>query len=327
MATTDPWSTSFTWRIDHFSKLPSGDPVRSDCFEAGTCTWRLRAHPNGSSAAQGTHLSVYLEVQDAMWEPSATYKFTVVNQHDTGSSTSKFNREIPCWGRRKLIELPALRDVAAGWLVDDKLVLRVDVTVKHEDRFKLDAGVPCDVALKLPCGVEVPAVGLFLQAASPFFRAALEDVKGSALIPVDGSFGAWAYILMDLYPLHDPPALTWGSVYTLLPVAHKYNFTKLLARLMAFVKDNSKALTHNLMFNRRYVIRWLALAERLQMDELRKQVLGKVRSMTKEELQKAFFVQVSSGAKKRNAIRKAMEELSQELRDELLTTAAFAAGH
>jgi hypothetical protein len=40
------------------------------------------------------------------------------------------------------------------------------------------------MALKLPCGVELPAVGLFLQAASPFFRDALEDVKGSAPIPV-----------------------------------------------------------------------------------------------------------------------------------------------
>jgi hypothetical protein len=40
------------------------------------------------------------------------------------------------------------------------------------------------MALKLPCGVELPTVSLFLQAASPFFRDALEDVKGSTLIPV-----------------------------------------------------------------------------------------------------------------------------------------------
>jgi hypothetical protein len=46
------------------------------------------------------------------------------------------------------------------------------------------AGVPCDVALKLPCGAEVPAVGLFLQAASPFFRGALEDMSDSGPIPV-----------------------------------------------------------------------------------------------------------------------------------------------
>jgi hypothetical protein len=45
----------------------------------------------------------------------------------------------------------------------------------------------------------------------------------SALCPqVDGSLGAWLYILMDLLPLHDPPALTLGGVFTLLPVVHKY---------------------------------------------------------------------------------------------------------
>jgi hypothetical protein len=50
---------------------------------------------------------------------------------------------------------------------------------------------------------------------------------------------------MDLYPQHDSPALDLGSVYTLLPVVHKYDFTKLLARLVAFVKANSEALTHD----------------------------------------------------------------------------------
>jgi hypothetical protein len=45
-------------------------------------------------------------------------------------------------------------------------------------------GVPCDVTLKLPSEREVPTVSLFLQAASPFFRDALEDVQGSTVIPV-----------------------------------------------------------------------------------------------------------------------------------------------
>jgi hypothetical protein len=41
---------------------------------------------------------------------------------------------------------------------------------------------------------------------------------------VDGSLGTWTYILSDLYPLHDPPALSLESVYALLPVVHKYVF-------------------------------------------------------------------------------------------------------
>jgi hypothetical protein len=46
------------------------------------------------------------------------------------------------------------------------------------------AGVPCDVVLKLLCGAEMPAVSLFLQAASPFFHGALEDVRSTSVIPV-----------------------------------------------------------------------------------------------------------------------------------------------
>ena len=51
-------------------------------------------------------------------------------------------------------------------------------------RVCVTGGVLCDVTLKLPCDAEVPAVSLFLQAASPFFCNALEDVQGGAPIPV-----------------------------------------------------------------------------------------------------------------------------------------------
>jgi hypothetical protein len=45
-------------------------------------------------------------------------------------------------------------------------------------------GVPCDMTLKLACGAEVPVISQLLQVASPFFRGALDDMKGSAPIPV-----------------------------------------------------------------------------------------------------------------------------------------------
>jgi hypothetical protein len=145
---------------------------------------------------------------------------------------------------------------------------------------------------------------------------------------VDGSLGAWTYVLMDLYPLLDPPALTWGSVFTLLPVAHKYDFPRLLKRLVAFVMDNCEALTHDPKNLKQFVIRWLALAERLQLDELRELCLGKVRGMTREQLQSAFFVEVEigSGADKQTqrTIRKEVEELSPALLSELLIITAVA---
>ncbi|KAG1670265.1 hypothetical protein FOA52_003615 [Chlamydomonas sp. UWO 241] len=92
------------------------------------------------------------------------------------------------------------------------------------------------MTLQLSCGAEVPVLSLFLQVASPFFRDNLEDMKGGAPIPVDGSLGLWTYILSYLYPEHDPPGLSLSSVYMLLPVVHKYDFPRLLARLLAFMK-------------------------------------------------------------------------------------------
>ncbi|KAG1679806.1 hypothetical protein FOA52_012718 [Chlamydomonas sp. UWO 241] len=312
-STEDPWSTLFTWRIENFSKQRS-ELVRSDCFEAGICTWRLRAYPGGDQGGQGSHLSALLEVQDGMWNPKVEIKLTLVNQADASKSITDVHsgaRKSTTlgWGVAKFLELTALRNAAAGWLVNDALVLTVDVTVEREDRFHLDTGaaslpesdpavlpgrgVPCDVTLKLPSGVEVPAVSQLLQMASPFFRDALEDVSGSALIPVDGSLGAWTYILSDLYPLPDATGLTLGSVYVLLPVAHKYNFTKLLKRLVAFVKERSKAL------------------------------LG---GITKQKLQTAITVEVEvgSGADKqtKRVIWEEVMLLSHELLGEVLSIAA-----
>jgi hypothetical protein len=92
-------------------------------------------------------------------------------------------------------------------------VIKADITVEREDRFQLDTGeifvrhkcclctpapaqnacalrtaggMPCDVTLKLPCGAEVTAVSQLLKMASPVLRDLLEDVTGSAPIPVSG---------------------------------------------------------------------------------------------------------------------------------------------
>ncbi|KAG1669269.1 hypothetical protein FOA52_003307 [Chlamydomonas sp. UWO 241] len=314
----DPWDTaSFTWRIEGFSKLTS-KPVRSDSFEAGICTWLLQVYTEGYSSAgcssppplvdnsdgdgdnsdsydndsyddvTGNDLADFLETQDDMWEPSAEYKITLVNQADASDSICaswcKFDISKVRRGDGMLIELSELRDVAAGFLINDTLVLTADVTVEREDRFQLDAGAtPCDVTLKLPCGVEIPTHGQLLQPASPFFSDALEDMKANAPIPVTGSLGTWIYILSCLYPLHNQPVLTLGSVFTLLPVVHKFDFTKLLTRLVDFVKERSGELDDDPNLPARFVIRWLALAERLQLDELHELCLARLRGMSKEQ--------------------------------------------
>ncbi|KAG1654975.1 hypothetical protein FOA52_004562 [Chlamydomonas sp. UWO 241] len=188
--------------------------------------------------------------------------------------------------------------------------------------FQLDTGgVPCDMVLKLPCGVELPALRQFIQVASPFLKNALEDVEGGAPIPVDGSFGTWVYILTQLYQRRDPPDLTLRSVYVLLPVVHKYDFTMLLTRLKAFIKKKIEALSY-VPSHSHYVIRWLALAERLQLDDLRELCLGRLRSMTRKEIEEAITVevevQVGAATQKKRTIREEVRQLGQELCFEVL---------
>ncbi|KAG1670268.1 hypothetical protein FOA52_003618 [Chlamydomonas sp. UWO 241] len=298
-----PWSASFTWRIENFSKLRSDETVQSDCFEAGICTWQLRVVPDDWGSDQGTHLTVFLDVMDTMWATSVEYKFTLLNQADASKSrslgsTQTFNATDFGWGTTVLLERSALRTAGAGWLVNDALVLTVNVSTKREDRFQLDTGdVPCDVTLKL-----------------------------TAPIPVDGSLGSWTYVLGYLYPEHDPPALTLSSVYTLLPVVQKCDFPKLFTRLMSFVKGKCAVLSHISEVPSTYIVRWLALSERLQLDELRELCLDRMQGMTHEQLQSAITVDSGSGTGtwKKYALRSEVKKLGRALFDELLTLLAVA---
>ncbi|KAG1657510.1 hypothetical protein FOA52_003747 [Chlamydomonas sp. UWO 241] len=338
MQSTDPWATTSLarcspaapavpqWRIENFGKLSSApqDRLDSDSFEAGICTWRLKMFPGGGGDGTGTHVSVGLEALDAMWEPSARFKLEMVNQAEASKSHSidcaaKFVRDGPiARGDARFFELNVLRDSTAGWLVKDTLVLKVAVTVEREDRFQLDpGGVPCDMSLKLPCGAELPVHGQLLQLASPFFCDALEDVSGSSKISVDGSLGTWTYILSGLYPHHDQPELTLDSVYVLLAVVHKYNFAKLLERLVAFATRQTRPIIRQQSSN---PIHWLALAERLQLDELCEWCFAYLQTMTKEDLV-AITTTVEQGGTKRVA-REEFKQLGSELGLELFAILA-----
>ncbi|KAG1676264.1 hypothetical protein FOA52_006482 [Chlamydomonas sp. UWO 241] len=305
---TDPWYSSFTWRIEDFSDVSA--PLLSDSFEAGIGPWRLR---------------------DTMWAPaSVKFKLPLVNQADASKSrsagfTSKFNADAPTSGEPKLIELSTLRGEESGFLLNRTLVLTMDVTVEHKDRFKLDTGgAPCDVVMKLPCGAELPVSSHILQMTSPFFSGAPQDVNGSAPIPVDGNLSTWYHILSDLYPQYDSPDLTWGSVYVLLPLTHKYDFTKLTKRMVAFAKEKSSELSPNAGNTQRYVIWWIALAERLQLDELFEVCLSRLRTMTRQELHLAIAEAAPAGGRKQRVVRAEVKQLGKELREEVLTIAALA---
>ncbi|KAG1670274.1 hypothetical protein FOA52_003624 [Chlamydomonas sp. UWO 241] len=210
------------------------------------------------------------------------------------------------------------------WLAlkDRKLTTRAEykfTLVNQADARKshFKSGVPCDVTLKLPSGAEVPAHGQLLQLASPFYRNILEDVQGSDPIP-----------LTDQNPVCDacssPTAGAHAWVYTLLLFVHKYDFTKLLARLMSFIKGKSEALSHNSELPSIFIVRWLALGERLQLEELCELCLGKLRDMHSWQRKAALIVEVGSeaGTQKKHAVRKEVAQLGQALRGELIVLLA-----
>jgi hypothetical protein len=66
----------------------------------------------------------------------------------------------------------------------------------------------------------------------------------------------------------------------MLPVVHKYDFTKLLPRVVAFVKEQGDALSSDPSVPSTFTIRWLALAEHLYLDDLIDVCLGRLRGMT-----------------------------------------------
>jgi hypothetical protein len=148
---------------------------------------------------------------------------------------------------------------------------------------------------------------------------------------VDGIFGTWTYILTYLYPLHVRPELTLESVYMLLPVVHKYDFPRLLAQLMDFMKKHILEVDHRYYNRFVSVVDWLALAERLQLDELRELCLGRLRGMTRRDLLAAITVKTEAitvaGNQMRHGfcVREEVKGLGQALCFELLAITATAA--
>jgi hypothetical protein len=92
-------------------------------------------------------------------------------------------------------------------------------------------------------------------------------------------------------------------------VVHKYNFPKLLTRLMAFVKMESNRLSYT-PDDADYVVRWLALAQRVQLDALRELCLGRLWDMGTYERKMAMTVW--DDEQKKRSIREEVKQLGQE---------------
>ncbi|KAG1658505.1 hypothetical protein FOA52_011972 [Chlamydomonas sp. UWO 241] len=130
---------------------------------------------------------------------------------------------------------------------------------------------------------------------------------------------------MDLHPERPLPAARPSSTHRghlLLPVVHKYNFTKLLKCMVTAIKEKSDVWLSANPSSRGphgpqvcYVITWLVVAERLQLDELHDICVATLRCMPKQQLDIALtevVAVVGGGGRMQRALRKEVVALGNE---------------
>lgn len=147
-----------------------------------------------------------------------------------------------------------------------------------------------DLLLQFSNGGERRVYSQVLILASPVFRDALTSSKIEGRIKVDGSKDAWDCILKRLYPVYPRPKLTVDTCGLILPIAHKYNMPSIIAKIMAFLNAIFPADLTPDPKSPCYVIRWLTLADELQMDELHKTCMLRIRELAhSKQLEKAVL--------------------------------------
>jgi hypothetical protein len=197
----------------------------------------------------------------------------------------------------------------AGFPSDLVLTLASGVELRtHWHPLRMTSNVLCDSPESASLSVGFRQVGALLG----WMRSALRHALPPHL-QVDGSQSAWAYIMA--HPLYDAPALTLGGVFSLLPVAHKYGFTQLITRLVDYIKGQT--LLPDPQHPIKYIISWIALAERVQLDDLLEQRVAELEKMSGDELAQALLLGSNSGTLPA-VLREQMEELRPDTRDRLL---------
>ncbi|KAM1403362.1 hypothetical protein ACFX2I_011976 [Malus domestica] len=128
------------WKVENFSKLGT-DCCKSEPFTAGGRKWKINFYPKGNNLGKGTHISLYLELDDpkklAGSKVFAEFSLSIVDQmHARQESiivnewfSTWFSTSNPNWGRHKFISLATLNQAGNGFLVKDTCIVEAEVTV------------------------------------------------------------------------------------------------------------------------------------------------------------------------------------------------------
>eukprot|EP00883_Tetradesmus_obliquus_P008816 jgi/Sobl393_1/19554/SZX64323.1 len=137
----------YTWVIENWSQIK--EPKKySENFEIGTHLWRLLVCPQGMNAPG--QLSVFLDSPEAAFapanlNPTASFKLTIINQKTPGQgdywkeSSHKWSQTETDWGFSQCMLLAELHDPERGFIVNDTLKIKVEITVQRDERYYYDS--------------------------------------------------------------------------------------------------------------------------------------------------------------------------------------------
>ncbi|KAB2599235.1 inactive serine/threonine-protein kinase fnkC [Pyrus ussuriensis x Pyrus communis] len=126
------------WKVENFSKLGT-ECCKSEPFTAGERKWKIILYPKGKSLGEGTHISLYLGLDDpeklSGSKVFAEYSLRIVDQMHARYECFKvndcdwFSTSSPSWGWSKFISVDTLNQAGNGFLVKDACIVEAEVTV------------------------------------------------------------------------------------------------------------------------------------------------------------------------------------------------------
>ncbi|KAL6761690.1 hypothetical protein V8C86DRAFT_3023709 [Haematococcus lacustris] len=199
------------------------------------------------------------------------------------------------------LQLDALKEAALGGIKKQcpyQIKRQMAAKVLDADLLNLSPGLmlealrtcTCNPALWLPSTVLLASVaqggGLTLDCddgelsvlrdvfavSSPLMADLLST--GCTLVKVSGSTKEeWLLVISQLYPIIPHPELSLPQLQQVLPVVHKYNFLELLQYVNGRLVTELPSCWSLNPSAPGYIIKWLVMAEQLQLDALKQAAL------------------------------------------------------
>ncbi|KAM0984673.1 uncharacterized protein LOC126595172 [Malus sylvestris] len=124
------------WKVENVSKL-GAECRQSEPFTAGERKWKISLYPKGNNLGKGTHISLYLELDDpeklAGSKVFAEFSLLIVDRMYAKQEGQKanvwFSTSKSDWGWPKFISLATLNQAGNGFLVKDTCIVEAEVAV------------------------------------------------------------------------------------------------------------------------------------------------------------------------------------------------------